>query len=238
MFEPEIIKFEYKTPRELAPNLWEIQGDWTNKFGRRMTVVRLTDGRVFVHNAFRLRQKDLKWLKSLGSVVAVLAPNAFHTSDAGWMKNQFPYSDLYVPQAKIKSFKQLGFDCKNINKDFPPEFQDELKCIPSQGTRFEEAVFIHVPSKTLILCDMAFNMGNVYSGFEKWLMSLNRVGNRFGPSKLMKIAFTKNTNQVKATFKEILRHDFDRVIVNHGDVLETNGKIKLKTSVEEIFGPL
>jgi len=39
-----------------------------------------------------------------------------------------------------------------------------------------------------------------------------------------------------ASYGRLFEQDFDRVIVNHGAVLETDGKALLRASVAEIFG--
>jgi hypothetical protein len=105
------------------------------------------------------------------------------------------------------------------------------------GTRVEEAAFIHFSSRTLILCDLAFNMGNVYSGFEKLVMNWNKIGGQFGPSRLTKILFTKNRRLLIKSYETLLKENFDRVIVNHGEILESKGRAKLIEGIERIFGP-
>ncbi len=225
------MKFGYSPPRQIAENLWEIRGEWSNKFGRRMTVIRLADGRVVVHNAIELKPEDLRWLKSLGPVAFVLAPNVFHCSDAGWMAKETG-APLYVPRKKFRKFAK--FHPRDINQEFPA--LPDLKCIPMQGTRISEAAFYHTPSRTLILCDLAFHMRDEFTGFEKVFMRWNKVGGRFGPSRLTKLLFAKDRYALIDSFCILLAHDFDRVIVNHGEILETGGRERLRDGVIEIFG--
>lgn len=229
-------KFGYKPPHELAENLWELTGEWSNKFGRRMTVVRFRDGRLAIHNAFQLREPELEWLSSLGTPAFIIAPNVFHTSDAGWMGKKFPAAELFVPKKKLAAFSTLGFLPKDVNREFPVSVANELCCIPMLGTRVEEAAFLHPPTKTLILCDLAFNMEPVFSGFERLIMKWNKVGGRFGPSRLTKLVFTTDKNALLASYRQLLALDFDRVIVNHGEVLASGGREKLRAGVAEIFG--
>jgi hypothetical protein len=51
------------------------------------------------------------------------------------------------------------------------------------------------------------------------------------PSRLDKLA-TTDKEKVKASVEKIFRWDFDRVIVAHGSIIETNGKQKLKEGYE------
>lgn len=230
----EGLRFGYEAPRQLAENLWEIRGYWRNKFGRRMTVIRCSDGRVLIHNAIQLLKNDLYWLHSLGTVSWIVAPNIFHCSDAGWMNRHFPDAELYVPKEKLPHFIKQDFNPRDVNTRFPK--LPEVEMIPFQGTKISEAVFLHKPSKTLILCDLSFNMEDVFTGLGRHFARWNRVGGRFGPSRLTRLLFTKDRRQVMESYHRLLTLDFDRVIVNHGAVLEAGGKEKLREGVREIFG--
>lgn len=232
------VSYGYDRPRQVAPDLWEVRGQWSNKFGRRMTVVRLSSGELWLHNAIQLHAPDLHWLGNLGRVAGIVAPNVFHTSDAAWMKTQFPDASLYVPQKKARQFQKLGFAVYDSGADFSKLDLPDLECFAFEGTRIDEVAFLHKPSRTLILCDLAFNMESVFAGLEKWIMDWNKVGGRFGPSRLTRLLFTKDLNRVKASYARVLEWDFDRVIVNHGEILETGGKELLRSSAAEIFGPL
>jgi hypothetical protein len=226
----------YGKPNLVAENLWEIRGEWSNAFGRRMTVVRTAGGDVIVHNAIRLQPADLAWLRGLGTVRAIVAPNKFHTSDAAWAAAEFPGAELFVPGSKLGEFTSKGVAAQNVAEHFPKHFAGELECIPMLGTRVDESAFIHSPSRTLILCDLAMNMEDVFTGIQGAFMRWNKVGGRFGVSRLARYVFSKDKKAVVSSYHRLFERDFDRVIVNHGAVLESGGKDALRESVAEIFG--
>ncbi len=228
-------EFAYQPARQIHDSVWEIRGEWKNKLARRMTIVRLGDGRLFIHSSIRLKPTDLAWLTSLGKPAFIVGPNTYHCSDAGWMAEQFPEATLFVPRAKFKVFSDQGLHPKDVNTEFPAAIVGELKCIPMQGTKMDEAAFVHIPSRTLILCDLAFNMPDIFKGLGKLFMRWN-TGGQFGPTRLTKLVFAKNRKALVASYQELLQEDFDRVIVNHGDVLESGGKEKLRAGVQRIFG--
>jgi len=228
-------KFSYQPPRLLAENLWEIRGEWTNKLGRRMTVIRLSDGRLFLHSAIRLRQEELSWLASLGTPAFIVAPNVFHCSDAAWMCERFPGAELFVPASKLRAFSEKGLRPRDLASAFP-EIPGELRSIPMLGSRIEETAFVHLPSATLVLCDLAFNMGDVFTGLERMLMRWNKVGGLFGPSRLTRLIFTSNRRLLVESYGKLLAEPFNRVIVSHGEVLESGGRELLRAGVERIFG--
>jgi hypothetical protein len=104
------------------------------------------------------------------------------------------------------------------------------------GTRVDESAFLHHPSRTLILCDLAMNMEDVFTGIQGAFMRWNKVGGRFGVTRLTKYLFTKDAKALVGSYHRLLERDFDRVIVNHGAVLQSGGKDALRESVAEIFG--
>lgn len=228
--------YPYEKPVLLAPNLWELRGTWSNTFGRRMTVVRLEGGAVFVHNAMELEASELEWLQGLGAVRGIIAPNKFHSSDAPWMAKQFPQATLLVPAMLLKRFAAKGLAAYDVAAGFPGGAEAELVCFPMGGTRIGECAFIHRPSRTLLLCDLAMNMEDVFTGIQGAFMRWNKVGGRFGVTRLTKLVFTSDRRTLVDSYRRLLAEDFDRVIVNHGAVLPTGGKELLARSVEEIFG--
>ena len=78
--------------KERAPGLWTADGQadaavpkFLRKydFGTRMTVVRLSDGGLFLHSPIRLDGGLRAQLDALGEVRAIVAPNRFHHLFAG-----------------------------------------------------------------------------------------------------------------------------------------------------------
>jgi len=75
-----------------------------------------------------------------------------------------------------------------------------------------------------------------------WQVSSDLIANslkfsgQFGPSKLTKLIFTKDRMTLFENYKKLLQEPFDRVIVNHGEILENQGKSQLRIGVEHIFG--
>jgi hypothetical protein len=228
--------YRYEKPVLLAPNLWELRGTWSNAFGRRMTVVRLESGAVFVHNAMELEPAELDWLEGLGGVRAIIAPNKFHSSDAPWMAKQFPQAALFVPATLLKRFAAQGLTASDVATSFPRDVESELACFPMEGTRIAECAFVHRPSRTLLLCDLAMNMEDVFTGIQGAFMQWNKVGGRFGVTRLTKLVFSSDRRALVDSYRRLLDQDFNRVVVNHGAVLPTGGKDLLARSVNEIFG--
>jgi len=231
----------YEPIHGLAEDLWCIDGEWKGSaFRRRMTILRLTGNRLVVHNPFELKDEDLAKINALGTVKAIIAPNTFHTSDAVWFASHYPKAELFVPEKVQRKFQRRaraeGFNVAGLEGAWPEPLSRELLCISVEGTRIHETVLVHSKTRTLIVADLVFNMPeNVFQGFERKLMNWNKVVGRFGPSKLFWKLFTSDKKAVARSVGKILEQDFDRVIMNHGNILETGGKKKFREAFSEIL---
>lgn len=89
--------------RELAPGLHVLDGEWYDSpLRRRMTVVRLPTGQLLIHNAIHLKSEDYRKLDALGEVNWILAPDAFHGSDAHHYERRYPPAKFYVSQGAAR----------------------------------------------------------------------------------------------------------------------------------------
>jgi hypothetical protein len=99
----------------------------------------------------------------------------------------------------------------------------EIDQVFFRGRPYEnEVAFFHRPSSTLILCDLAFNFGPRTAAPTRLLMNLLRSYGHLGPSKLDPLLI-RDRRAARDSLERILAWDFDRIIVAHGDVLESGG---------------
>jgi hypothetical protein len=113
--------------------------------------------------------------------------------------------------------------------DEPPEqWSDEVGQVFFRGRPYEnEVVFYHRASRTLILCDLAFNFGSGTALSTRLVMKLLRSYGRFGPSKLDPFLI-RDRRAARESLERILAWDFDRVVVAHGEILESGGREALR----------
>jgi hypothetical protein len=58
---------------------------------------------------------------------------------------------------------------------------------------------------------------------------LSGAAGHFGPHRLIKLALSERS-AARASVERILQWDFDRVIVTHGDVLDTGGHDRVRAA--------
>ena len=87
-----------------------------------------------------------------------MAPNRFHHLSVGEWRDAFPGARVFVPEGFEKKRPDLR-DVTVMRADDPPSFEGiELEVVRGVPLA-NETVFFHPASATLILTDLAFNVG-------------------------------------------------------------------------------
>jgi hypothetical protein len=211
--------------RQLAENLWiaeRPQSFYGLPVGTRMTVIRLAGGRLLLHSPVALDSELRRQLDAIGRVCFAVAPNRVHHLYAGGVARVYPEARLWVAPGLERKRPDLTFEAV-LGDDAPAEWSDEVAQVFFRGRPYEnEVVFFHRPSRTLILCDLAFNFGPRAAAPTRLLMKLLRSYGRLGPSTLDPLLI-RDRRAARESLVRILAWDFDRIIVAHGDVLESGG---------------
>ncbi|HUR59622.1 MAG TPA: DUF4336 domain-containing protein [Opitutaceae bacterium] len=214
----------------LAPELWELNAPLAvlgMHLGHRMTVARLPDGSVWVHSPVAYSDALAAALARLGPVRHVLAPNAMHdTYLEGWFA-AYPGARFHGAKGFAKFRPDLKFT-DTLGDTPDPAWAAVFDQRMVRGMpRLNEVVFRHRPSRTLILTDLAFNLGADMPLLSRVLMRLNSCHCRFAVSRLLKTTI-KDRAAVRASIDEILQWDFNRIVLSHGADVPTGGKNLLR----------
>jgi hypothetical protein len=216
--------------RELDRNIWveeRPQRFYGLEVGTRMTVMRLADGSLVLHSPVSLDIALRAELDALGRVRFAVAPSRVHHLYAGEVKNAYPETQLWAAPGVSKKRPDLVID--GVLADAGPvEWKGQVEHVFFRGRPFEnEVVFLHRPSRTLLTCDLAFNFGPGTHFATRLLLQLIRSYGRFGPSRLDPLLI-RDRKAARESLERILEWDFDRVVVGHGDVLESGGHEALR----------
>ena len=91
------------------------------------------------------------------------------------------------------------------------------------ATSLTRVVFFHATSRSLIVADLAYNVRENCTGWErKWAEEQDG----YGSFALMKYhrRYVSDPEATRSSLHRILEWDFDRVIVGHAHILECGGK--------------
>jgi hypothetical protein len=228
-----------KPLRPIAPDLWVAerpQAFYGLPVGTRMTVIRLSGGRLLLHSPVSLDPGLRAELDAIGSVRYAVAPNRVHHLYAGEVAKLYPGARLWIGPGLERKRPDLEFVAV-LDDEAPEEWRGEVDQTFFRGRPFEnEITFFHRASRTLMLCDVAFNFGPSTPAVTKLLMKLMRSYGRFGPSTLDSWLI-RDRALARRSLERILAWDFDRVVVAHGDILETGGREALREGYSWLLSP-
>jgi len=178
--------------------------------GTRMTLLEL-EGGVLAHSPIPvITEIEPRW---------VLAPNLFH--------------HLYVGEWGCEKWGVPGLPDKRPDVSFAGVLEDEhpfgdevwaygLRCFAATN----EVVLVHRPSKTLLVSDLCFNLGREAPWLTRAAMWL-AMGYPGPRTTVLERALMKR-ERARDDLRTILEQDFDRVIMAHGEVIDTGGKDALR----------
>jgi hypothetical protein len=215
--------------RELALDLWVAERPQRFhglEVGARMTVVRLADGSLLLHSPLRLDAGLRDALDALGPVRFAVAPNRVHHLYAGGVKQHYPDARLWIGPGVEHKRPDLAFEAV-LGDEAPAEWRGQLDQVFFAGRPYEnEVVFFHRASRTLILCDLCFYFGPQMPWPTRLVARVLGSYRHFGPSRFDPWLI-RDRAAARESLERILAWDFDRVILAHGDVLETGGHAAL-----------
>ncbi len=217
------------TIRSLADGLWVIDHPFTMPggiaLGARTTVVRLGDGGLWVHSPGPPHPAVDAFLKSHGPVSDIVAPNLLHHFFLADAASAWPGARVHGPaglQAKLGGRLEIA----PLDE---ASFAGELPAIRIEGgPKMAEFDFLHPASRTLILTDLAFNFRAPAGLITRLFLRINGALGRFGPSRLGRSYFFEDKAAMRPSVERLLEWDFDRVIVSHGEVLESGGPAAMR----------
>lgn len=215
--------------RNVAANLWLADRPFKLPFigadiGTRMTVIRLADGSLFLHSPVKLDEGTRRGLDELGPVRAIVAPNRVHHLFVTDYLAAYPQARVYAAPGLPEKRKDLTFSGV-LGDDAPAEWRGQIEQLLFRGAPIlNEVVFFHLESRTLMLTDLAFNLPADKIVGARWFYWLLGAAGQFGPHRLVRLRAIRDRRAARESVNRIIQWDFDRVIVTHGDVLETGGR--------------
>lgn len=232
--------------QELAPDLWIANQPLRFlglSVGTRMTVMRLAEGRLVVISPIALTPELITQLDRLGSVAYQIAPNRYHHLFAQTFQQRYPQAqfwgaiglqekrpDLVIEHIITAEAGEIGTEI--LYRQFPGINVPSLNFSGfGKPDPLNEVVFYHKPSGTLIITDIAFHFNETNAWETRLAGKLIGGYDALQPTLLEKWRLT-DCALVERSIRAVLAWDFDRVIMAHGSVIETNGKAMLKTGYE------
>ncbi|TNE51849.1 MAG: hypothetical protein EP343_03030 [Deltaproteobacteria bacterium] len=196
------------------------------EMGARMTLLEL-DGGLLVHSPIAMKPEDLT---PLGSPKWVLAPNLLHHLYVGpWIEAGL---EVYACPGLSKKRPDLTFQEEITSQQSP--FGGDVKLLPLACFGLtNEVVVLHQPSRTLVVTDLVFNIPPSAPWMTRVAMRCLCGYPGCKTTLLERIGMQRDLARRELT--TLLSWDFDRIVMAHGEVVETGGKEALRRAFQWLW---
>ncbi len=216
---------------QLTEDLWagtgrvRFIGQW---IPTRMVVIRLPDGALWVHSPIAIGTEIVRDIGSLGRVGHLVGSSLYHHLWLADWARRYPDAKIHGAPGLPGKRPDVTFH-EVLGDEAPADWKGVLDQLVFRGLPiFNEVIFLHRASRTLIVSDLVFNVYEAQGVLAPVLMRLNGMWKRFGPSRALRFMMSRTRERAGADLKRILQWNFDRVIMAHGRVLESGGREVMK----------
>jgi len=196
-------------------------------FNARMTVIRISDTKLMLHSPCEIDSATKEAILALGDVACIVAPGSYHYFHIASAQAAFPDADTYICPGIERKRPDIDFDW--FLGDRPPElWMGTLDQVLVRGNKYIwEVAFFHRPSKTLMLVDLIENFTDqtpdVNWLLKLWWKAVFHMWDNPKPAPEYQMGW-KDKVAASTSLQKILQWDFDKIILAHGDLIETDAK--------------
>lgn len=199
-------------------------------FPTRMTIIRLTNGDLFIQSPTELSDRLKQEIDALGTVRHLVSPNKIHYVYIGQWGEAYPDAIKWASPGVRKQAKAIEFD-RDLGAKPDPMWAGEIDQVIVYGSRFmAEVVFFHKPSRTVILADLIENFeADKVDRKYRWLVKLGGVLDPDGKTPFdLRLTFLGRRKQAREGVHQMLAWEPEKVILAHGRWYSQNGTAELK----------
>jgi hypothetical protein len=213
----------------IADGLWcaesEIKMPGGVRMNTRMTIVRLSNGKLWIHSPIRIDETLGTKIETLGDVAYIVAPNRFHHLFFGKCAERFPAARTFGPPGLAEKVPSLRVD-EVLTDKAPSVWAGEFEQIVVQGApKMSEVVFLHKPTRTLVVSDLFFNIVRPANWMTKMLLTFTGARGKLAKSRVWSIMMEDQV-AFETSVRKVLAWDFDKLVMAHGDVVEGDARAK------------
>ena len=200
-------------------------GVWGLIFQRNVTLLRLPDRRLIIHSTAPFTSEDVAAIRRFGEPAWLLDATRMHDTFAREARLALP-AIPYLAPAALKGIPTIPL--------LPPPFdwKGEIEVLKIDGLRkIDEHAFFHRASGTLVLADLLFHFPPQTRGWPRFFVRhVMRLPRLIGISAFFRLMI-RDREAFGRSMARMLGWHFDRVIVAHREVIETDGRRHLRDAL-------
>lgn len=217
--------------REFADNIWLVDGPVVRDMGifftTRMTIVKLSDGALWISSPVPASFAALQSIAALGDVRYLVAATPRHVWRLDSWHTLFPDAELWASRPTLFTLQKGHLPISGYLSDTPVDaWRADFDQLEFMGNSLlSEVLFFHRNTHTVILDDL-IQRNPVMKGKTMTNLMFKFQGAQYpngGVGLDMRLAFL-NRRLARRSLEKLLSWDFDRLILAHGACIESGAK--------------
>ena len=232
--------------KPVAENLWIVDSGPQEAMGLslpvRMTVIRLSNGDVWLHSPTRYNAELRREIETLGPIRHLVAPSIAHwTHLKGWQGGCPAAKTSAAPNLRTRpQVRKAGIRLDRDLMGSPPDdWGGEIEhiVIPG-GAGFREVAFFHRPTRTLILTDLIQNLEPEKLPLGTRLFArLTGVDAPNGKAPAyLRFVVRLRQKEAKQAVSQLIAWNPERVVFSHGRWFDRDGTASLERAFAWLLG--
>lgn len=226
-----------KALQAIGDEIWTLEQPFRligQEIGTRTTVIRLRDGSLWLHSPGPETGAAYRSLTALGPVKHLVAPNAFHHLFLPQASRLFPEATIWGPGAVRK--KQPRLSIRRLSDELPAAWADDLELQALHGLKSQEYVFLHKPSRSLIVTDLLMHL-HPDAAHSRLLFGLLGMNGQLAWDKALGPFLLKDPAALRRALQTVLDWDFERIVLSHGRLVEIDARARFAAALESLLMP-
>jgi len=196
-------------------------------FPRRITVARLSDGRLVIYSAIALDEPEMQQIEHFGIPSFLIVPGDLHRLDAKIWKDRYPGLFVVAPAGARRRVEEVvPVDADDV------DFKDaNVRYLTVPGTEGHEAALIVKTHQgtTLVVNDLIWNVQD-RPGFGGWVFhALGLSGRKPFIPFVAKLHSIKDRETLSAQLQAwAALGGLNRIVVSHGDIVGVEAPLVLR----------
>ena len=203
----------------------------------RMTVIRLSDGGIWLHSPTRYDEALRRAIEAIGPIRFLVAPNVAHWTFLKDWQTRCPDAETWAAPNldRRRPVRASGLRIDRVLGDAAPErWAHDLRQVVVPGALgFREVAFFHVPSSTLVLTDLVANLeADRMPWFARPFLTLAGMTAPDGmPPPYLRLAVRLKGRAAATAAGRLLAWSPQRVVFAHGAWFAQDGTAALRRSL-------
>ena len=211
-----------------STRVWTVTGKMPDgKTSRTMTVAKMADDRLMIHNPIALGESEMLELEAFGTPSIILVPNGYHRQDSKIWKDRFREAKVYTPEKSVGRVSQV-VKIDGTYADVPKDDHVVVEYLAGTKNREGTVTVTDETGRTVVFCDMLCNVAPM-KGFFGWLFAPTGA---VGVPRISRMMILSDRTALAKKFEELAKaEDLVRLVPGHGRLITDNARQAVKRAL-------